>query len=159
MIPIYPTKLDNSAYILDTDEAVRNLLWNYIYDLGLPDKLMKAAYLRDQIGKDSLCFWSEMLFYHDLIDYIVLMFEEVRSSGVECGTQEFIDMVKTFNLDCIKKTLVCRYGSSGVVDGAKNALIDTMINKIDLCCPEGSGISEMQIAGTLCNVFHVYPQV
>lgn len=159
MIPIFPKIVDDSAYIITSQEVVRYAMWNYIYTSGIPDQLMRKAYYKDQIGKDSLCYWSEMFFYYDLIEYMIIIFEEIKTLGYVCDTEEFIIQINSYDLSCIKKTLLCRYGSSGILDNLKNTMIETLQKKLNLCCPPQEGISWMQILGNDCNVFHVYPQI
>jgi len=158
MIPVYPLIIDSTSYVATSSEVVRNAMWEYIYSSGLPDQLMKRAYYRDQVGKDSICYWSEMFFYYDLIEYMVLMFEDIKEHGYDCDTEEFDALVATYKLDCVKKTLLCRYGASGILDHLKATFIKVLQQKLNLCCPAQAGISYMQISGNDCNVFHVYPQ-
>ncbi len=159
MIPIFPRIVDDSAYIATSSEVVRNAMWQYLYQSGIMDKLMDRGYYRDQVGKDSRCYWHEAFFYYDLIDYMVIMFEDIKDAGLICTDPTFNSFVAQYQLPCIKKTLLCRYGASGVLDGLKGTLVDTLQKKLNLCCPPDEGISYMQILGNDCNVFHVYPQV
>jgi len=161
MIPIYPKILDNTTYVPDLEEQVRYSLFQVLFGSGLLKGLTDKGRNYDAVGKNSKCVWSEADFYFDLIEYMVLVMLDTKQSGVACGSEEFTIQFDTYNLDCIKKTLLCRYGNSGVLDSLKNKLIETFTLRLDLCCPEDTtgGISIMNINNPSCNTFTVYPAV
>ena len=75
-IPVFPIIVDNTTYYPSVDEQIRYNLFDVLFNTGMLKQLADKAYKYDQIGKDSLCYWSEMFFYYDLIDYLILMFED-----------------------------------------------------------------------------------
>lgn len=156
-IPLYPIILDNTIYTSSPEEQIRDGLFDVLFQTGLLKTLADKAYNYDQIGKDSLCYWCEMFFYYDLIDYLILMFDDFRSNLVQCNTEEFNLKFSEYKLNCIKKTLLCRFGTSNVLDEIKNKLVELFVQRLELCCTNGEGISLMQINSPICSTFIVYP--
>ncbi len=160
-IPSYPKILDNTTYVPSLEEQVRYSLFQVLYGSGLLDGLINKGIAYDAVGKKSNCVWSEAFFYFDLIEYMTLIMLETRQADLTCGSEEFTVQFDSYDLDCIKKTLLCRYGASGVLDSLKNKLVETFVLRLDLCCPEDTagGVSIMNINSPSCNTFTVYPAV
>lgn len=159
-VPIYPIVVDSSTYTPDLEETIKYSLFQVLFNSGLLKGLTDKGRNYDAIGKDSNCIWSEAFFYFDLIEYMTLCSLDMRQNALECGSEDFVVQFNSYNMDCIKKTLLCRYGNSGVVDSLKNQLIETFVLRLDLCCEEGNGgISIMNINNPSCNTFTVYPAV
>ena len=159
MIPINFKILDNTMYNQSPLEELRFSLFSYLNNNKVFRSLMQKANNFDEIGKNGNCYWSEALFYFDLIDYFILIYKDALQHEYICGTEDFDALIATYELTCIQRTLLCRYGSSGIVDGLKNNLIATLYKRANFCCESGVGIGFMQISGNNCSVFTQYPLV
>lgn len=159
-IPKFPTIMDDTNYIPSTEETLRYSLFQVLFGSGLLKGLTDKGKALDAVGKDSTCLWTEAFFYYDLIEYLILFYDEVSAKEATCDTEEFKQIYDSYDFDCIQKTLLCRYGSSGIVDALKNTLVYVLYVRLDICCISGvGGVSLMNINSPTCNTFTIYPAV
>lgn len=159
-IPKFPTVMDDTFYVPDTQETLRYSLFQVLFETGLLKGLTDKGKNLDAVGKDSLCIWGEILFYYDVIEYLITFYNEVSAKEATCDTEEFKQIFDSYDFECIQKTLLCRYGSSGILDALKNKFVFTLYIRLDICCLSGvGGISIMNINAPTCNTFTIYPAV
>lgn len=146
----------------DKNLFYRTLLYNVIEsDKKLISNGVKVATALSKVGKDSAIYWKELEYYNLLVDYLMIMKEEVAAQEFDCVTNpEDLDaFLLTYNLDCIRNTYLCQYGNTGNRDFTKNNLIEMLVSQLTLCCVAEFGISTMDINNPDCNTFAIYPVI
>lgn len=147
----------------DKNLFYRTLLYNVIEsDKKLISNGVKVATILSKVGKDSAIYWKELEYYKLLIDYLIIMKEEVAAQEFDCvadESKELNEFLLTYNLDCIRNTYLCQYGNTGNRDFTKNNLIEMLVAQLNLCCLAGFGISTMDINNPDCNTFAIYPVI
>jgi hypothetical protein len=123
---------------------------------------IKVAIALSKVGKESAIYWKELEYYNLLIDYLIIMKEEVAAQEFECiggQSDELSEFLLTYDLDCIRNTFLCQYGNTGNRDFTKNNLIEMLVAQLTLCCVAEFGISTMTINNPDCNTFAIYPVI
>jgi hypothetical protein len=147
----------------DKNLFYRTALYNVIEsDKKLISNGVKVATALSKVGKDSTIYWKELEYYKLLIDYLIIMKEEVAAQEFDCvadESEELNEFLLTYNLDCIRNTYLCQYGNTGNRDFTKNNLIEMLVSQLTLCCVAGFGISTMNINNPDCNTFAIYPVI
>ena len=147
----------------DKNLFYRTALYNVIEsDKKLISNGVKVATTLSKVGKDSTIYWKELEYYKLLIDYLIIMKEEVAAQEFDCvadESEELNEFLLTYNLDCIRNTYLCQYGNTGNRDFTKNNLIEMLVSQLTLCCVAEFGISTMNINNPDCNTFAIYPVI
>jgi hypothetical protein len=147
----------------DKNLFYRTALYNVIEsDKKLISNGVKVATALSKVGKNSVIYWKELEYYKLLIDYLIIMKEEVAAQEFNCvanESEELNEFLLTYNLDCIRNTYLCQYGNTGNRDFTKNNLIEMLVSQLTLCCVAEFGISTMNINNPDCNTFAIYPVI
>lgn len=161
-VPLYIDPTWSRTYT-DRNLFYKTLLYNVIEsDKKLISNGVKVATALSKVGKDSNIYWKELDYYNILIEYLLIMKEEIAAQGFECiaGQSDELDtFILNYDLDCIRNTYLCQYGNTGNRDFTKNNLIETLVSQLQFCCLAEFGISTMNINNPDCNTFAIYPVI
>lgn len=92
-----------------------NNLMGILYSEGFLKEKADLGFYQDERGKSSSCTWEEMFFFQTLVDYFILMKDAFFK--IECPEQVDIDnLTNDYNLNCIRKTILCKFGNTDLYD-------------------------------------------
>lgn len=131
----YDDALINYNLRFETDEdRIRRRVFDYIYTRTGLASMVDKTYNYKRIGKETDCFYEEILYLTALGDLFVSI-----KMLTECSNKEtFDEILEEYKLDCIECVLRCRYQKGYLV----NELIELLALRVPLI-----GISYMTIQG------------
>ena len=92
-----------------------NNLYQVMYDEGFLKEKVDLGFYKDERGRNSECTWEELFFFQTLVDYFILMKDDFFH--IECPETTDIDKLKSdYKLDCIRKTVLCKFHNTDLYD-------------------------------------------